>query len=272
MTDAFLARLSARADRLGALCVGIDPHPGVLGAWGLEDDVHGLATVARTMVDALGDVVCCFKPQSAFFEAYGPRGVAVLAETIAAARAAGALVIVDAKRGDIGSTMAAYARAYLDDRSELAGDAVTISPYLGFGSLNPAFDAAEATGRGVYVLARTSNPEGHEVQLATGQDGRSVAQTIVDAARTRNAGSGAGAVGLVVGGTHTDLGVDLDGYNGSILVPGIGAQGGTMRGLSTLFGSAAGLVLPSASREVLLAGPDPESLRARVAALVAARD
>ncbi len=182
------------------------------------------------MVDALGDVVAVFKPQSAFFEAHGSAGVAVLERTIAAAQAAGALVIVDAKRGDIGSTMAAYADAYLADGSPLAGDALTVSPYLGFGSLQPAFDLAHATGRGLYVLARTSNPEGGDVQAAVRADGRSVVQGMVDAATEVNAATGQGAIGLVVGATHDDAGCDLNSFNGSILAPGIGAQGGTIEG------------------------------------------
>ncbi len=261
-------RLAARVAERGALCVGIDPHRSVLDAWGQPDDVRGLEAVARGMVEAIGDQVAVLKPQSAFFEAYGSAGVAVLERTIAAGQAAGALVIVDAKRGDIGSTMAAYARAYLDDASPLAGDAVTVSPYLGFGSLSPAFETAHATGRGVYVLARTSNPEGGEVQHATRGDGRSVAQGIVDDARRLNETTGQGAVGLVVGATHADPGCDLSGFNGSILAPGIGAQGATMAGLAGTFGPATGLVLPSASRQVLLAGPDPTALRNAVMRLL----
>ena len=263
-------RLAAAIEARGRLCVGIDPHASVIEAWGHEYGVAGLEAVARGMVDALGDVVAVFKPQSAFFEAHGSAGIAVLERTIAAAKAAGALVIVDAKRGDIGSTMAAYARAYLDDSSSLAGDAVTVSPYLGFGSLQPAIDLAHATGRGLYVLARTSNPEGGDVQTARREDGRSVAQGIVDAAAAVNADSGQGAVGLVIGATRTDAGCDLSEFNASILAPGIGAQGGTIQSLAGIFGPATGYVLPSASREVLLQGPDPAALREAVARLASA--
>lgn len=260
-------RLAAVTAARGRLCVGIDPHRSVIEAWGLEYGLAGLEAVARGMVEALGDLVAVFKPQSAFFEAHGSAGVAVLERTIAAAQATGALVIVDAKRGDIGSTMAAYADAYLSDGSPLAGDAVTVSPYLGFGSLQPALDMAHATGRGLYVLARTSNPEGGDVQSAVRADGRSVAQGMVDAAFAANAASGQGAVGLVIGATHTDAGCDVSAFNGSILAPGIGAQGGSIEGLAGIFGAATGHVLPSASREVLLRGPDPDELRQAVTRL-----
>ena len=263
-------RLATITASRGRLCVGIDPHRSVIEAWGHEYGVAGLEAVARGMVDALGDVVAVFKPQSAFFEAHGSAGVAVLERTIAAAQAAGALVIVDAKRGDIGSTMAAYAEAYLADGSPLAGDALTVSPYLGFGSLQPAFDLAHSTGRGLYVLARTSNPEGGDVQAAVRADGRSVVQGMVDAATEVNAATGQGAVGLVVGATHEDAGCDLNSFNGSILAPGIGAQGGTIEGLQAIFGAAVDRVLPSVSREVLLRGPEPEALRAAVSRLLLA--
>ena len=260
-------RLAAVTAARGRLCVGIDPHRSVIEAWGYEYGLSGLEAVARGMVDALGDVVAVFKPQSAFFEAHGSAGVAVLERTIAAAQAAGALVIVDAKRGDIGSTMAAYAEAYLSDGSPLAGDALTVSPYLGFGSLAPALDLAHATGRGLYVLARTSNPEGGDVQSATRADGSSVAQGIVDAAIAANEASGQGAIGLVIGATHSDAGCDLGHFNASILAPGIGAQGGTIQSLAGIFGPASDRVLPSASREVLLSGPSVAGLREAVARL-----
>ncbi len=260
-------RLAARTARLGSLCVGIDPSRDAIRAWGLSDDAAGLEALARGMVEALADQVAVFKPQSAFFEVYGAAGIAVLSRTIRAAQAAGALVILDVKRGDIGSTMSAYAQAYLSDRSDLAADAITVSPYLGFGSLRPAFDAAHESGRGVYVLARTSNPEGGHVQEAVRADGRSVVQSIVDDAAALNQETGQGAVGLVIGATRHEIGCDLSEFDGSVLVPGIGAQGGRMSDLAQIFGSTT--VLASASREVMGAGPDPAALQHRVAMLLA---
>jgi len=153
------------------LVVGIDPHPSLLAAWGLERSVSGLERCARGLVDAVGDQVAVFKPQSAFFETYGSAGIAVLERVLADIAAKGAISILDVKRGDIGSTMDAYADAYLADGAPLAADAITLSPYLGFGSLMPAFERAVAYDRGVYVLARTSNPEGGQVQLALGREG-----------------------------------------------------------------------------------------------------
>ena len=152
-------RLYAAMREHGPVCVGIDPHASLLAQWGLDDDANGVREFSLRVVEALGGRAAAFKPQAAFFERHGSRGVAVLEEVIAACREVGTLCIVDAKRGDIGSTMAGYAEAFLSDQSPLAGDAVTLSPYLGVGSLTPALELAKATGRGVFVLALTSNPE-----------------------------------------------------------------------------------------------------------------
>ncbi|WP_037570762.1 orotidine-5'-phosphate decarboxylase [Phaeacidiphilus oryzae] len=260
--DPFGARLSRAMAERGPLCVGIDPHASLLDAWGLPDDVSGLESFARTCVEALADRVAVLKPQAAFFERFGSRGVAVLERTIAAAREAGALVVTDAKRGDIGSTMAAYAEAFLDPASPLFSDALTVSPYLGFGSLRPAVDAARAAGSGLFVLALTSNPEGASVQRAVGADGRTtVAGQILRELAAENAGAEPmGSFGAVVGATLGDAGVDLA-INGPLLAPGIGAQGATARDIPKVFGSAARLVVPSVSRGVLSRGPAVAALR-----------
>ena len=258
----------------GRLCVGIDPHPGLLHAWGLPTDATGLERFARTLVDAVGRQVAVFKPQSAFFETYGSAGIAVLERVLTDLRDVGALSLLDVKRGDIGSTMDAYAAAYLSDGAPLAADAITVSPYLGFGSLDGAIELAASTGRGVYVLALTSNPEGPQVQHARTVDGRMVGQAILDEVAARNtraswsgegrAGAELGHVGVVVGGTIGRTGADFSRVNGSILVPGIGAQGAGAQDLDDVFGPAKDLVLPSSSREILRAGPDPEALRRAV--------
>ncbi|MBB1245043.1 orotidine-5'-phosphate decarboxylase [Streptomyces durbertensis] len=248
-------------DSRGPLCVGIDPHAALLADWGLTDDVVGLERFTRTVVDALADRVAVLKPQSAFFERFGSRGVAVLERAVADARDAGALVLMDAKRGDIGSTMAAYAAAYLDPSSPLFSDAVTVSPYLGFGSLRPALEAAEAAGSGVFVLALTSNPEGAEVQRAITAGGGTVAQAVLDRIARENAGADPlGSVGAVVGATLGDTGADLA-VNGPLLAPGIGAQGATAADLPKVFGESVRNVVPSISRGVLRAGPSAAALR-----------
>jgi len=126
----------------------------------------------------------------------------------------------------------------------------------------PAFERAVAFGRGVYVLARTSNPEGAQVQLALGREG-SVVQEIIDAAQALNSRARTRAIGLVVGGTHASLGCDVSTFNGSILVPGIGAQGGRLEDLPDLFGPAFDNVLPMVGRGIIGAGPDHEALRTR---------
>ncbi|MCF6523870.1 orotidine-5'-phosphate decarboxylase [Streptomyces sp. JJ36] len=274
MTERFGARLRRAMDTRGPLCVGIDPHPGLLGAWGLTDDVPGLERFTHTVVEALAGRVAVLKPQSAFFERFGSRGVAVLERAVADARDAGALVVMDAKRGDIGSTMEAYAAAYLNPGAPLCSDAVTLSPYLGFGSLRPALELAREHGRGAFVLALTSNPEGAEVQHALrGAGGPSVAAGVLERLAAENAGAEPlGSFGAVVGATLGDaaarLGADLS-INGPLLAPGLGAQGATAADLPRVFGDAAGQVLPSVSRSVLRHGPSVTALREAAAAQAA---
>lgn len=259
----FGARLDAALSARGPLCVGIDPHPELLRDWGLGDDLAGLATFSATCVAAFGPSVAVIKPQSAFFERFGSPGIAVLERTVADCRDAGALVILDVKRGDIGSTMAAYAQAYLDPSSALAADAITLSPYLGVGSLEPAFAAADRFGAGAFVLALTSNPQGAQFQQARTAAGPSVAQTVVDELAARNAEQKPmGSFGVVVGATIGASAAELSGLNGPYLVPGIGAQGGTAEDVRRIFGAASANVVPSVSREVLRAGPDAGALAA----------
>ncbi|MEV7330204.1 orotidine-5'-phosphate decarboxylase [Micromonospora sp. NPDC093244] len=261
--ETFGTRLHRAVTERGPLCVGIDPHPALLARWGLDDDVQGLDRFTRTVVDALGDRVAVVKPQSAFFERFGSRGVAVLESTIRQLRNAGSLVLLDVKRGDIGSTVHAYASAYLDPSSPMYVDAVTASPYLGVGSLAPMFELAAEHGGGVFVLALTSNPEGAAVQRARTADGRTVAQTVIDEISQLNKGAEPlGSFGLVVGATIGDTGHDLSGVGGPLLAPGLGAQGAGADDLRTVFGPSLAAVLPSYSREVLSAGPDVAALRA----------
>jgi orotidine-5'-phosphate decarboxylase len=258
----FGARVTTAVSLRGPLCVGIDPHTSLLEQWGLPVNAEGLARFADTCVEAFAGEVAVVKPQSAFFEAHGSAGVAVLERLIAACRSAGTLVLLDVKRGDVGSTMAAYAQAYLGEGSPLAADAITISPYLGFGSLDPALDLAEKNGRGVFVLALTSNKEGPQVQRAHTEDGVSVAQAVVDEAAARNAGaSPLGPVGLVIGATVGRTELDLSKLNGTILAPGFGAQGAGVADLRTVFGTSLKHVLPSSSRDILRHGPDVTTLR-----------
>ncbi len=262
MTTSFGARLRAAMDDRGPVCAGIDPHASLLQAWGLDDDVAGLERFALTCVEALGPEVSVVKPQSAFFERHGSAGVAVLERVVAGCREQGSLVLLDVKRGDIGSTAQGYADAYLDPRSPLAADAMTASPYLGFGSLEPMLATAERHGAGVFVLALTSNPEGPQFQHARTEAGPSVGGAVLAGLAARNAGAEPwGSFGAVVGATIGRTDEDLD-INGPLLVPGVGAQGGTPESVRAVFGDAVRHVVPSSSREILGAGPDVTALRA----------
>jgi orotidine-5'-phosphate decarboxylase len=261
----FGARLAEAKLSRGPLCLGIDPHPELLRAWDLPTTADGLAAFCDICVEAFSGFAVV-KPQVAFFEAYGSAGFAVLERTIVALRSAGVLVLADAKRGDIGSTMAAYAAAWAGD-SPLAADAVTASPYLGFGSLRPLLEAAAAHDRGVFVVAASSNPEGATVQRAE-FDGRTVSQLIVDQAALVNkeanrslGGSQPGHVGVVVGATVFGA-PDVSELGGPVLVPGVGVQGGRPEALGGLAGAVPGQLLPAVAREVLRAGPDVSALRA----------
>ncbi len=217
-----------------------------------------------TAIEGLAPYAAAVKPQSAFFERFGSRGIAVLERVILDARAAGAQVILDVKRGDIGSTSQAYADAYLDQSSPMAVDAITASPYLGFGSLTPMFETARANGSGVFVLALTSNPEGAQVQQAVATSGRTVAGDVLAGLHDLNGdveplGSFGAVVGATIGTTAESLVI-----HGPLLVPGIGAQGGTGEDVRRLFGGVLHTVVPSSSREILSAGPDANRLRETV--------
>jgi orotidine-5'-phosphate decarboxylase len=279
--DPFGTRLAAAVADRGPLCVGIDPHRTLLLDWGLTDDAEGLRRFTDAVVGALAGSVAVLKPQMAFYERHGARGIAVLEHAVAEARAMGALVLLDAKRGDIGSTMEAYAE-YLRSDHPMAVDALTVSPFLGPGSLAPAVQTARQFRGGLFVLARTSNPDAGTLQSARVGE-RSAAQVVVDAVAGWNApdwlvgdpapdpaafadqqgrwGPFTGSFGVVVGATLPELDVDLDGLRGPVLAPGLGAQGGTVADLRRLFGSGRAVV-PTVSRDVLAAGPDPAALRA----------
>lgn len=257
----YTERLKQVIDSLGRLCVGIDPHDSILTEHGFALTPQGLEAFSRSVVEQLATTAAVFKPQSAFFERFGSAGVAVLSKVLADIRSAGALAILDVKRGDIGSTLSAYAHAYLDGSSDLAADAITISPFLGVDALQPALELAHKNGRGVYVLCRTSNPRSETVQLASAPDG-TVAQSIVDFVTAFNADTHDSSAGLVIGATLSTLDVDLASFDGSILAPGIGAQGAAMTDLPALFGKSLPQVLPTVSRGVL-AYDDTVTMRQR---------
>lgn len=275
----FGRRLALAMASAGPLCLGVDPHPGLLADWGLADTPAGLESFSLAALEAAAGEgtprVAALKPQVALFERHGSAGLAVLERLLARAREAGVLTIADAKRGDIGSTMDGYAAAWLDPASPLAADAVTLSPYLGYGTLAATIERAHACGRGVFVLALTSNPEGASVQHAGAAEPEgAVAARIAAAAAADNArlaeGSDWGPVGLVVGATvadrAADLGTDLAALRGPLLAPGFGAQGATAAGMREGFGAAWPQVLATSSRGILRQGPDVASLTRAVEA------
>lgn len=256
----FGRRLRDALDQYGPLCVGIDPHEALLRAWGMDATPAGAREFGLRTVEAAAGRVGIVKPQVAFFERYGAAGFAALEDVIAAARAAGLIVIADAKRGDIGTTMDGYAAAWLAPGAPLESDALTLSPYLGTDSLNAAFSAATAHEKGVFVLAATSNPEASALQRARVDDEESVAERVAHDVAARNIGApgSLGPIGLVVGAT-----VDRRAYGLSdivlagtpILAPGFGAQGAEPDDLGRLFGYVASQVVASESRSILSAGP-----------------
>lgn len=257
-------RLADAIESKGPLCVGIDPHVQLLEQWGLPLNAEGVRAFAEAVLEGCGDYVAALKPQVAFFEQFGAAGMAVLEDVIAEAKKRNIIIVADAKRGDIGSTMKAYSDAWLGE-SPFATDSVTLSPYLGFESLRPALDTAQSNGRGTFVLALTSNPEGKSVQHIGGEN--SVAANIVNAAYEENARhewSVMGPCGLVVGATVSDalskLQIDLSSFNGPILAPGYGAQGATASDLYRVFAGIEKQVLVNSSRGVLTHGPNLQKL------------
>jgi orotidine-5'-phosphate decarboxylase len=260
----FGQRLASFLQQHGPLCVGVDPSPALLDAWGLPYSAAGLDRFGATVIDAMGGRAAVLKPQVAFWEAHGSAGYAALERFIALARDRGFLVLADAKRGDIGSTSEAYARAWLDPSSPLCVDAVTVTAYLGLAALDPFLSVASEHGKGVIVVARSSNHEGTIVQSAATANGATVADHLLAeiAALNERAGHAPyGGVGAVVGGTTAAGGFDVARLGGPILAPGFGAQGATADDFPRLYGTCPpGTVLASVSRDILRAGPDPERL------------
>ncbi len=265
-------RLQAAFAEYGHLCVGLDPHATLLGAWGQPDSADGMREFGLRVIEAAAGRVGILKPQVAFFERHGAAGYAALERLIREARDAGLLVIADVKRGDIGTSVAAYGEAWLRPGSSLEADAMTISAYQGLGSIEPVMTAAEAAGKGLFVLAATSNPEAAAIQRAvlaqSSRAGSTVAQAITDGVSAWNqgradpAGSPLGSMGVVFGAT-VDLrltGIDTDGEPARpglpVLAPGFGHQGAEPGDLRARFGSYVSGVVASESRSILAAGPE----------------
>jgi orotidine-5'-phosphate decarboxylase len=257
-------RLARAFAASGQACVGIDPHAHVLREWGLPDSPAGAREFGLRMVAAATGVAGVVKPQIAFFERHGSAGYAALERVLAEARSAGLLVLADVKRVDIGSTIDAYAAAWLTPGSPLEADAITVAPYHGFGSLDGVIELAHAHGKGVFVVTATSNPEAASLQQAVVADGPDAGATVAGLSVRGAARHAAGAellgdVGVVIGATvrMAAFGIDPADLAGvPILAPGFGHQGARASELDALYGAARGNVLVSASRSLTARGAD----------------
>ena len=273
MADPFAARFAAARARFGPLVWGLDPSGELLDTWGLGDSPDGLDRFADIMLDAAVGTVGLVKPQSAFYERHGWRGIRTLQRLVADARAAGLLVILDVKRGDVGTTNEAYAEAFLGAGAPLEADAVTVHPYLGLGAMNAFVSRAQDAGACLLVVTRSSNPEGRAIQAARGPGGQFlVEETLlrdIGALNAALAPGGIGPVGAVVGPAPLEPSLDLPAAHALFLAPGLGAQGATCADVARTFAACPDRVMPSASRSLLSAGPDRAALRAAATALAA---
>ncbi len=219
------------------LVVGIDPRANQLPADLLDDNTgmaERFAKFGMAVVDAVADLVPAVKPQAAFFEQLGPAGCVALASVVDYAADKGLIVIMDAKRGDIGSTAQAYAGAYLGPKPESAWgcDCLTVNPYMGDDTLTPFVDAANRSGSGLFVLAKTSNPGSDWIQAKAEKD-QPIYHLVADEIQRLSANnlgeSGYGNIGAVVGATYPEQLSELRQRmpNTLFLIPGFGAQGGT---------------------------------------------
>ncbi len=272
VTESFAARFAAARSKYGPLVWGLDPSGPLLESWGVGDTPDGLDRFADVVLEAAVGTVGLVKPQSAFYERHGWRGVRTLQRLTAEGRSAGLLVIIDAKRGDVGSTNDAYAEAYLGAESPLGADALTVHPYLGLAAMGTYVERSHRSGSCLLVVTRSSNPEGRAVQAAVDHSGLTVEASMLAAIGALNAELAPGAVGpvgAVVGPTHLRPALDLVGANGLFLAPGVGAQGATPADVAEVFASCPDRVMPSASRSLLRDGPDVSRLRDTAAALAA---
>jgi orotidine-5'-phosphate decarboxylase len=263
MVDTFGTRLQERVRALGPLCAGIDPSRQLLEAWGRPDSVEGLEFCSLAVLEAVLDTAAAIKPQVAFFERFGSPGYRVLERLMAEARDADILVVADVKRGDIDSTNDGYAEAWLHERSPLVADAMTVSPYVGLHALHPFIEMASANGRGLFVLAATSNDDGRAIQLARTDENERVEELILRSlAEINNRDDGLGSLGAVLGATRDRPEFNLASLGGPFLVPGVGSQGATAEHVARLFERCPqGTVLANVSRAILQAGPDRAGLR-----------
>ena len=270
VTAPFPERFAKLRAMHGPLCFGLDPSGALLSEWGVGDTPDGLERFVDIVVEAAVGSVAVVKPQSAFYERHGWQGIKALARLVSECRSGEVLVLLDAKRGDVGSTNDAYAEAYFGPGAGIPVDALTVTPYLGLAAMRPIIDQARSAGGGVFVVTRSSNPEGRTIQEARGPDGLTVEQRLVVEIGALNleGGGGVGSVGAVFGPTHAPpADMDLAAMHGLFLAPGLGAQGATVADVAACFQACPDRVLPSASRSLLASGPSVGALRDALASL-----
>lgn len=266
----FAARLQQKIVEHSPLCVGIDPSASLLKSCNLPNTAEGALEFGKRVLEAADYRISLLKPQSAFFERFGSGGFQALEELTRLARSREVLVLLDGKRGDIDTTGAAYAEGYFSSTTTLRVDAVTVHVYLGLAALDPFFDIAVRAEGGVFVVVRSSNPEGRELQTARLANGETVAQNLCReiTARNRRQGEALGYLGAVVGATCDDAAETVAAMPQSyILAPGVGAQGATLQDVLTRMPSAKGRVLPNVSRAILANGGSVAEIRTTIRSL-----
>lgn len=270
MSD-FATRLQQAIAAHSPLCVGIDPSAALLKSCGLPDSAEGAYEFGKRVLEAAQFELSIIKPQSAFFERFGSAGVRAMEQLAQLARSRGVLVLLDGKRGDIDTTAEAYAAGYFSPSSPLRVDAVTTHAYLGFGALEKFLDIAIRNDGGVFVVVRSSNPEGRELQTAKLANGETVASNLCRLITERNrraSADGLGPIGAVVGATCEDAAETVAAMpTAFILAPGVGAQGATIQDVLTRMPAARGRVLPNVSRAILANGSSASDIRTTIRAL-----
>jgi orotidine-5'-phosphate decarboxylase len=243
MAESFASRFAAVRGRWRPLVWGLDPSGPLLATWGLEDTADGLDRFADIVLEAAAGTVGLVKPQSAFYERHGWRGMRTLARLLAGARSTGMLAILDVKRGDFELANDAYAEAFLGAGAPLEADAVTVHPYLGLAAMGGFVSRAHKAGACLLVVTRSSNPEGRAVQTTVDEHGHSVEETVLASIGEINAALAPGSigpVGAVIGATQLEPPLDLAAANALYLAPGVGAQGAGSADVAQTFRSVPG--------------------------------
>ena len=264
LESSFGERLLDAHEKHGQLCVGLDPSAMQLSKWGLPYSAAAAEQFCSEVLDNCQDLVGVVKPQVSFFEQFGSGGFASLERVLVRAKEMGLIVIADAKRGDIGSTMDGYARAWLSSDGPFMADAVTCSPYLGVESLGETIEFAARNSRGVFILSATSNAEATALQSAVGANQESVSGSITSFTSGFNTAP-LGSVGVVIGARteFNKMGIDVTELsNTPILAPGFGTQGANLSDARSLFGTLSDVVLFNVSRSI--AGESAQGVSDRV--------